>query len=184
MLIIISGPSCAGKNTIIKEIQDRYKDIVQMRSYTTRKKGQRDNENLEFYKHVSMKEFRRMIDAGDFFEYAEVHGNLYGTTWEYYKRAKNENIINDIDVYGFENVKNTFDKEFKIISIFVDAPNKILKQRLQRRGYTDECVQNRMKRNKLERKYKHKFMIKIKNIDLEKACSKLFKKLDKILEQK
>ena len=184
MLILISGPSGSGKNTVLKEIQNRYKDVIQMRSYTTRKRENRENKELDFYKYISDKEFRRMIDEGDFFEYAEVHGKLYGTTWEYYKRAKNETIIKDIDVYGFTNIKNTFDREFKIVSIFLDAPNRVLKKRLEKRGENPERIVERMKRNRLERRYKHKYNIKVKNIDLEKTLAKVFKKLDLLLEQK
>ena len=100
MILIITGPSGVGKNTIIDALSKKL-DFNFSVSHTTRKprKGEIDGENYHF---VSNETFEQMISNNDFLEYAEVFGNMYGTakTNIYEKLDSNINTILEIDWQG------------------------------------------------------------------------------------
>jgi len=87
-LFIVSAPSGAGKTTICKKIMGAMDNVKTSVSYTTRRprQGEVDNEDYSF---ISEKKFRGMIQKGEFVEWAEVHGKLYGTS-----RKRLEKIVN------------------------------------------------------------------------------------------
>jgi guanylate kinase len=75
---VISGPSGAGKGTLIRRVVPRFRDLTESVSATTRVRRGREREGRE-YSFVSRPEFLRMVEAGEFLEWAEYSGNLYGT---------------------------------------------------------------------------------------------------------
>ena len=106
ILFVISAPSGAGKTSLCKEIIDFFPELRQSVSVTTRapRAGERDGVDYWF---VATDEFRRMIEAGEFVEWAEVHGNYYGTgrkcleDWQ----AQGLDVVLDIDCQGAEQLK-------------------------------------------------------------------------------
>ncbi|HEY0460063.1 MAG TPA: guanylate kinase [Pyrinomonadaceae bacterium] len=144
-LIIISSPSGGGKGTLIKEILKTTPNIGYSVSYTTRipREGETNGRDYLF---VSYQEFSDLIKQGEFLEYAEVHGNFYGTS----KRlvaAEIENgrdVILEIDVQGAENIVKSFPEA---VSIFIMPPTfEILRDRLTRRATeTNENLALRLK---------------------------------------
>lgn len=132
-LIIISSPSGGGKGTLIKEVLKTVPNIGYSVSYTTRQIREGE-ENGRHYFFVSKEEFEKLIEAGDFLEYAEVHGNFYGTSIKQIESETNlgRDIILEIDVQGAENVRK---KIPEAVSIFILPPSfEVLKQRLTARA--------------------------------------------------
>jgi guanylate kinase len=128
-LIIISSPSGGGKGTLIKEVLKNVPNIGYSISYTTRSKRQGE-ENGRDYFFVSIDEFRDLIAKGEFLEYAEVHGNFYGTSLEQIAAETNvgRDVILEIDVQGAQNVRA---KVPEATSIFILPPSfEVLRRRL------------------------------------------------------
>ncbi|MFN6963327.1 MAG: guanylate kinase [Pyrinomonadaceae bacterium] len=135
-LIIISSPSGGGKGTLIKEVLESVPDLGYSVSYTTRapRFGEEDGRHYHF---VSREEFDDQIAAGGFLEYAEVHGNMYGTSASFVERMTDEgrDVILEIDVQGALAV---MEKRPDALSIFILPPSfEVLKARLIARGTED-----------------------------------------------
>ena len=133
ILFIISSPSGGGKGTLIKEILKTVPNIGYSVSYTTRKirEGESDGRDYHF---VSREEFAKLIESDEFLEYAEVHGNLYGTSQNQVRTdtGNGRDIILEIDVQGSESVKN---KMPEAVGIFILPPSfEVLKERLTERN--------------------------------------------------
>lgn len=109
ILFIISAPSGAGKTTLCKEVIDIFPDLRHSVSYTTRPARPGEVEGRDYH-FVSVEEFKRMVDAGEFAEWAEVHGNFYGTalkTLEGFRRS-GVDVILDIDCQGARQLKERY----------------------------------------------------------------------------
>jgi len=169
LVIVISGPSGAGKGTICKEIVKRKKDLIISVSATTRspRKNEIEGKNYYFYTEETFKE---KIEKNDFLEYAKVYGNYYGTpkskVIEEIKKGKN--VILEIDIQGALQIKESYPKG---IFIFVMPPSmEELKNRITSRG-TDskEVILKRMECAYHELNYAFKYDYVIINDDLEEA---------------
>lgn len=145
-MFIVSAPSGAGKTTLCKKIVNTVDNLRQSVSFATRKprKGEVNDLNYSF---ISEKEFRKMIARGDFIEWAEVHGNLYGTS-----RKRLENLINsgfdvilDIDTQGAKQIRESCRGG---VFIFILPPSmKILRDRLEKRkSNSKEDIERRLQR--------------------------------------
>ena len=110
ILFIISAPSGAGKTTLCKEVIDIYPDLRHSVSYTTRPARPGEEHGRDYF-FVPTEEFQRMIAAGEFAEWAEVHGNLYGTALKTLEEASRAGIdvILDIDCQGARQLKARHD---------------------------------------------------------------------------
>ncbi|MEZ5425657.1 MAG: guanylate kinase [Pyrinomonadaceae bacterium] len=132
-LIIISSPSGGGKGTLIREIFKTLDKISYSISYTTRTKREGEVDGRDYF-FISQGEFSQLIDSGEFLEYAEVHGNFYGTSLRQVEAETGlgRDIILEIDVQGAHAV---LAKKPDAISIFILPPSfEILRQRLTDRG--------------------------------------------------
>lgn len=132
-LIIISSPSGGGKGTLIKEVLERVPNVGYSVSLTTRapRFGEEDGRHYHF---VSKEEFQNEIENGGFLEYAEVHGNLYGTARSQIRRITDSgrDVILEIDVQGAESVMG---QAPDVISIFILPPSyETLRARLTARA--------------------------------------------------
>src|ERR1051325_1325108 len=120
-LIIITSPSGGGKGTLIKEFLYTIPDLVYSVSYTTRapRFGEEEGRHYHF---VSQSAFEEQIKAGGFLEYAEVHGNYYGTSLAQTERLLSEgkDVILEIDVQGANAV---LVKKPDALSIFILPPS-------------------------------------------------------------
>jgi len=133
ILYIISAPSGSGKSTLVTEIRKIVPDLEFSVSYTTRPKRGSEQNGREYY-FISRQEFERMIQAGDFLEYADVFGNYYGTARRFLREAemRGKDLLLDIDVQGERQVK---EKVPESVSIFVLPPSRrVLELRLRRRS--------------------------------------------------
>ena len=132
IVFIISAPSGSGKSTLTAELRKVVDHLEFSISYTTR--GPRGSEqNGKEYFFVTRDEFQRMIEEGQFLEYAEVFGNCYGTAARFLREAfaRGNDLILDIDVKGASQVQK---KLPEAVSIFILPPSREeLERRLRRR---------------------------------------------------
>ena len=139
-ILVLSGPSGAGKSTIINAASDEIGEYYFSISTTTRapRVGEVDGKDYFF---VSKESFEEDIKAGNFLEYAEVHGNYYGTSLKPVREALEEGklVIFDIDVQGHRLVRAKMDDI--TTSAFITPPTlKALETRLRARSTDDESV--------------------------------------------
>jgi guanylate kinase len=132
-LVIISSPSGGGKGTLIREVLRSLPDIGYSVSLTTRAPRPGEVEGVDYH-FVSPQEFQEFADDGNFLEYAEVHGNMYGTSLAVIQRIVSEgrDVILEIDVQGAALV---LEKVPHAVSIFIMPPSfEVLRDRLTRRN--------------------------------------------------
>lgn len=173
LLFIISAPSGAGKTSLCKEVVKLFSNLYHSVSYTTRlpRPGEKDGEDYLF---VSKDKFQKMIDDRRFVEWAEIHGNRYGTTIDSLKeyRHKGIDIILDIDGQGGRQLKNEYPDG---IYVFILPPSwKDLEERLRLRSTdSDEDIEKRLRNAKEELQYIYHYDYIVVNNDLEEAVSAL-----------
>ena len=173
-LIVISGPSGAGKDTVVSKYLEKHPEdglSISMTSRTIRS-GEKDGVNYYF---KTKEEFEKAILDGDLLEYAMYNGNYYGTPKsEVEKRIKKGiNVILVIEVVGAMNVKKMMGDKCSLIFIMPPSMEE-LRNRLLNRG-TDslESIEGRLDIAKKEIKESKKYDYKVVNDDLEKAVSEL-----------
>jgi guanylate kinase len=172
-LIIISSPSGGGKGTLIKEILKIVPNIGYSVSFTTRERREGE-ENGRHYYFVGEDRFQELIAQGEFLEYAEVHGNFYGTS---IKQVNSEielgrDIILEIDVQGAESVLK---KLPEAVSIFILPPSfEVLKMRLTNRATEKKKDLALRLKNSFEEVHRYKeFKYIVINDSVEHASSDL-----------
>ena len=169
-LLVVSGPSGAGKSSLIKHIMENMDNVYFSISTTTRPKREGEIDGVNYY-FVSKDEFEKDIKEGMFLEWANVHGNYYGTSIKPVLKALEEEklVIFDIDVQGHESIRKKFDDI--TTSVFVTTPDiNELKRRLENRGTdSEEVIRKRLDNAKEELKRVFEFDFLLINDDFEKA---------------
>ena len=172
MLVILSGVSGAGKDTIKKELIKRMSNVESLPSYTSRPIREGDIEG-ETYHFVTKEQFEEMIKNNEFYEFDIHHDNYYGTSRKLLNEKINNGkiIVKDIDVNGTENLINLLGKDTKIITIFLRVPKEILKKRLENREdkASAQEVILRLNRFDYEESKISLYDYVLKNNDLEKT---------------
>ncbi|AKF24064.1 guanylate kinase [Sulfurovum lithotrophicum] len=139
-ILVLSGPSGAGKSTIINAASDEIGEYYFSISTTTRDPRMGEQDGVDYF-FVSKKEFEEDIKAGNFLEYAQVHGNYYGTSLKPVNQALEQGklVIFDIDIQGHRLVRAKMDDI--TTSAFITPPTlKELETRLRARCTDDEEV--------------------------------------------
>ena len=171
-LIIVSGPSGSGKSTVTKIVKDKL-NIPLSISATTRnpRDGEIDGKDYFF---LSEEEFKNKIANDEFYEYAEVHGNYYGTLKKTVEENldKGLNVILEIDVQGALIAKEK--KKDAVLVFFRTKDMDILEKRLRdRKTDSEEVIQTRLKNAKTELKYEDKYNYTIINENLDDSIQEL-----------
>jgi guanylate kinase len=147
LLIVLSSPSGAGKSTIARMLLESDRDVTMSVSATTRPKRSTEVDDVDYH-FVDDAGFDRMIDAGDFVEWAPVFGYRYGTPKAPVKQAlrQGRDILFDIDWQGTQQLEAAMGED--LVSIFILPPSMgELERRLRSRGTdSDEVIADRMAR--------------------------------------
>jgi guanylate kinase len=173
-LIVIVAPSGTGKSTMIKRLRGDFPSLVESVSYTTRpmRKGEVHGES---YFYISREDFIAKRDNEEFLEWAEVHGNFYGTSKKFVEDSlKNgKHLLFDLDVQGTDSMKKYFGAVANVI--FISPPSvEELEKRLRHRGTENTQVINlRLLNAQKELLRKNDFDFLIYNDDIENAYTRL-----------
>jgi guanylate kinase len=174
LLIVVSSPSGAGKTTLCHRLIEDFPEMVFSVSYTTRpiRRGEEDGVDYHF---VDRPVFDAMIEREEFAEWAEVHGNRYGTTVAAVRQALEggKHVLFDIDYQGGRQLKAKFDREAMLI--FVLPPSLAeLERRLRKRATDDpDVIERRLQKALDEMKQYGLYQYVIVNDDLLRAYDKL-----------
>lgn len=185
MLVILSGVAGSGKDTIKKELIKRMENVESLPSFTSRSKREGDIEGQTYY-FVTKEEFEKMIKQEEFYEYNVHHANYYGTS----RKLMNEKIksgkiiVKDIDVNGTENLIKLFQKDTKVITIFLRVPKEELRKRLENRidKPSPEEIILRLNRFDYEESKIGLYDYVIKNNNLEKTVQIIMKIIENELK--
>jgi guanylate kinase len=143
-LFVVAAPSGAGKSSLVKALLELDSHLAVSVSHTTREPRGQEQHGREYW-FVDEAEFKGMVDRGEFFEWAQVHGKLYGTSRVAIqdRLARGEDVVLEIDWQGALQIKRLFEHT---VLIFVLPPSwDELRQRLQRRGEDNaETIEERM----------------------------------------
>lgn len=152
-LFIISGPSGAGKTTLINRVRAQLEPIgitlYFSVSHTTRAPRAGESEGKSYY-FVSAERFQAMIDGGEFIEWAFVHEQRYGTSKEEVltRLSRGEDVILDIDYQGALQIARDAELSERSLNVFIFPPSlDILEQRLRDRGLnSDQEIETRLRK--------------------------------------
>ena len=174
MLVVLSGVSGAGKDTIKKALIARMDNVESLPSYTDRlpREGEK---NGEIYNFVSKEEFENMSANNEFYEYNVHHEHYYGTS----RKLMNEKIksgkviVKDIDVNGTANLIKLLGNDTRVVTIFLKVPKEVLAKRLEKRMEKPDYKEITLRLNRFDYEESKMGMYDyvIKNNDLEKSIN-------------
>lgn len=177
LLIIYSGPSAVGKDTVLNEIlDDKDLNLALSVSMTTRKPRPGEKEGVEYF-FVSEERFNSAIMNNEFLEYAEYVGNFYGTPLAYVEKNRNEGK-NVVLVIEMEGRKKVLDKvKDNVISICIVPPNmKELEKRMRlRKKDSEETIRKRLNKAREELKHTGDYDYVVENDTIEQAAKDIKK---------
>lgn len=172
-LFIVSAPSGAGKTTLVKMLMERDPAIRHSVSYTTRQPRPGEQEGREYH-FISIATFAAMRERGDFLEWAEVHGNFYGTSrsWLLEEMRSGRDTLLEIDWQGAQQVRALMPDA---VGIFILPPSIAeLECRLRARGQdSEEVIQRRVAAALGEMSHVDEFDFVIINNELQEALADL-----------
>ena len=177
-LFVISGPSGAGKGTLVSLVRERRHDLDLTVSATTRKPREGEIDGVSYH-FISEEEFTRRVDAGEFLEWAHVHGHRYGTLKSEVdeRMARGHSVILEIDIQGGMNVRKVYPDA---VLLFIIPPSaEELERRLRGRGSErEEDIALRLENAKREMAMKDSYDTIIINDSLDVTVGALEAAID------
>jgi len=170
LLFIVSSPSGGGKTSLVKALLEAEPAVRLSVSYTTRapRPGEVDGRDYHF---VTVPEFERMLEAGEFLESAIIYGNHYGTSqnWIERERAEGRDVLLEVDWQGAQQVRRLMRQ---VVSIFILPPSpEVLETRLRgRRQDSEEVVARRLAAAREEIGHVSEYEYVIINDDFDRAA--------------
>ena len=172
-LFVVVAPSGAGKTSLVRALLERQPQMRLSISFTTRAPRPGESDGVDYF-FVDRAEFEQRRDAGEFLEWAEVHGNLYATSrrWIEERVAEGTDIVLEIDWQGAVQVQRLFSDA---VGVFIAPPSiEELRRRLTARGQDSEAViERRVTAAEAELKQAHRFQYVIINQDFTSALQQL-----------
>ncbi|MBM0742240.1 guanylate kinase [Phormidium sp. CLA17] len=172
-LIVLTGPSGVGKGTLLRSLMERHPELYLSISATTRSPRLGEVEGKDYY-FLSRSAFERMIANGEFLEWAEFAGNLYGTprTAVEEQIRRGQWVIVEIELEGARLIRKAFPEALRI---FILPPSLVeLEYRIRSRGTeTEDAIARRLHRAEVEINAATEFDIQIINDDFEKALDRI-----------
>ena len=173
-LIIFSAPSGAGKSTLIKNIIEKGNGDIELSISATTRPSREGEEHGRDYFFISDEEFNKLKDSDSFIEHANVHGYQYGTlkSFVHEKIQNGISIILDIDVQGFNLIKNSMEHN---LSIFIIPPSITeLRKRLISRGLdSSDVIEKRLTNARTELKFAKQYDYIVLNDIFENTLNEL-----------
>ncbi|MEO1432049.1 MAG: guanylate kinase [Cyanobacteria bacterium J06633_8] len=168
-LIVLTGPSGVGKGTLMRLLLSRHPELNYSISATTRSPRPGEVDGKDYY-FISRSKFQRLIEEGEFLEWAEFAGNLYGTPRKPVidLMESGKSILLEIELEGARQIRAAFPE---LLSIFILPPNfNELEKRIRgRKKDSEDAISRRLKRAKEEINAASEFHLQIVNDDLETA---------------
>lgn len=172
-MLVISAPSGSGKSTLVKKLMASVPGMVFSVSYTTRPRRSGEKHGRD-YLFVAPRTFKRMVAAGEFVEWADVHGQLYGTARRQIHRAQaaGKDVLLDIDVQGHRQIRR---KIRDAVSIFLLPPSygELARRLRKRHSDSQEVIRRRLRNAHTEIKHWREYDYLIVNDRLPSALRKL-----------
>lgn len=172
ILLVVSGPSGAGKGTICSAVRKLYPALEYSISMTTRAPRNGETEGVSYFFRTD-EEFRRLVAEDAFLEYARVYDHYYGTPKQYVldRIREGRSVLLEIDIQGAMQVKKRYPKG---VFVYIVPPSlEILSQRIHARGTdTEEVIQNRLAQITNELSMMHQYDYVVVNDVLEDAVHK------------
>tara|TARA_X000001036_G_C20227244_1_gene622347 strand:- start:27 stop:608 length:582 start_codon:yes stop_codon:yes gene_type:complete len=178
IMLILSSPSGAGKTTITKKIQQKYKNFRISVSHTTRKPRANEIDGVDYY-FIDKITFEKKINDNEFYEYANIFGNYYGTSKKSINQLKEKyDIVFDIDWQGTKQL--TKYKELNLVKIFILPPSKkeLERRLIERNKGKNEKISERLAAFEKDAIHWNDYDYVIINDNLENC----FKQIEKIIE--
>lgn len=175
---MVSGPSGVGKGTLVARLREQEPGLGLTVSATTRAPREGEVEGTSYY-FLTEDEFDRRVAAGEFLEWAHVHGHRYGTLRAEAQRLMDQgrSVVLEIDVQGGINVRRVHPDA---VLVFIEPPSEEeLERRLRGRGTEDEAsIQMRLANATKELGYADSYDVRIVNDDLDRAVAELAHVID------
>ncbi|NPV00596.1 MAG: guanylate kinase [Brevinematales bacterium] len=181
-VIVISGPSGVGKTSLYKKVLESVKDKLDFSISVTTRTPRADEKEGADYLFMSPDEFKKKAARGEFAEWAEVHGNFYGTPKSEIERIldSGKSVLLDLDVQGAMKIRDGY-PDAKLIYILPPS-FEVLERRLYGRNTDDDETRHiRMQNAVSEMKYVSKYHIRIVNDDFDKALAQLSEAVGKLI---
>lgn len=172
-LFVVSGPSGAGKGTLLSQVIERIPDAWVSVSATTRSPRPGEIEGVHYF-FLDTDHFKSLVEQDGFLEWAQVHDNFYGTLKKSVVNHMNagDQVILEIDVQGALQVRKALPEAHLV---FIEPPSlEELERRLRQRGTeTEDVISSRMKTAEVELAQKMEYDVQVVNDDLERAVDEL-----------
>lgn len=187
LLLILTGKTASGKDTIKEALLSKYPNLKSVVTTTSRplREGEKDGIDYHF---LTKSQFEEKIKSGDFAEYVEYGGNLYGTQKAEFEAALNSNLLWKIDPSRAGEVREFISRAYpsgiarklleKLVVIYITISDEVVLQRLKNRGLKDQEIKKRMADDaKIWQQYQNSYDYVVENVP-----GKLDETLDKIIK--
>ena len=184
IMIVLSSPSGAGKTTISKKIQQKFSNFKISISHTTRKPRANEVDSVDYF-FITKDEFEKKIKNNEFYEFAKIFDNYYGTSKKSVNdlQDKNFNILFDIDWQGTNQLSKY--KELNLVKIFILPPNKdeLKKRLIDRNKGNADSIDKRLSSYDEDKHHWNEYDYILINDNLENCYSQIEKIINKELNQ-